>query len=80
MARRTWRWCPGAQRRHAVGTALQQLAAAALASRIGGMAVPDAQSGFRALSRGVAQAGAAHGAGYDFETALLLAALARAFR
>ncbi len=53
--------------------------AAALASRIGGRAVPDAQTGFRALSRRAAaeirpleQGGYR---GYDFETAFLLAAL-----
>ena len=53
--------------------------AAALASRIGGLAVPDAQTGFRALSRRAAaeirpleQGGYR---GYDFETAFLLAAL-----
>jgi glycosyltransferase involved in cell wall biosynthesis len=53
---------------------------AALASRIGGVAVPDAQSGFRALSRGVAQAVRPGEQGYDFETAFLLAALVRGFR
>jgi len=53
---------------------------AALASRIGGVAVPDAQSGFRALSRAVAQAVRPTEQGYDFETAFLLAALARGFR
>ena len=53
---------------------------AALASRIGGVAVPDAQSGFRALSRDVAQAVRPKEQGYDFETASLLAALATGFR
>ena len=53
---------------------------ATLASRIGGVAVPDAQSGFRALSRGVAQAVRPGEQGYDFETAFLLAALAHGFR
>ena len=53
---------------------------AALASRIGGVAVPDAQSGFRALSRSVAQAVRPEEQGYDFETAFLLATLARGFR
>ena len=53
---------------------------AALASRIGGVTVPDAQSGFRALSRGVAQAVRPAEQGYDFEAAFLLAALARGFR
>jgi glycosyltransferase involved in cell wall biosynthesis len=51
---------------------------AALASRIGGVVVPDAQTGFRALSRRAAEAirPLEHGyGGYDFETAFLLAAL-----
>lgn len=52
---------------------------AALASRIGGMAVPDAQTGFRALSRRVAEAIRPGERGYDFETAFLLAALTRGF-
>jgi glycosyltransferase involved in cell wall biosynthesis len=49
---------------------------AALASRIGGVPVPDAQSGFRALSRRVAEAIRPAERSYDFETAFLLAALA----
>jgi len=53
---------------------------AALASRIGGVAVPDAQTGFRALSRRAAQAVRPGEQGYDFETAFLLAALARGLR
>ena len=53
---------------------------AALASRIGGVAVPDAQTGFRALSRHVAQAVRPGERGYDFETAFLLAVLARGLR
>ena len=53
---------------------------AALASRIGGVAVPDAQSGFRALSRRAAQAVRPGEQGYDFETAFLLAALAQGLR
>ena len=53
---------------------------AALASRIAGMAVPDAQSGFRALSRRVAQAVRPGEQGYDFETAFLLATLSQGFR
>jgi glycosyltransferase involved in cell wall biosynthesis len=52
---------------------------AALASRIGGVAVPDAQSGFRSLSRRVAEAIRPGEQGYDYETAFLLAALARGF-
>ena len=53
---------------------------AALASRIGGVAVPDAQSGFRALSRRAAQAVRPGQQGYDFETAFLLAALGQGLR
>jgi len=53
---------------------------AALASRIGGVAVPDAQSGFRALSRRAAQAVRPGEQGYDFETAFLLAALTQGLR
>ena len=53
---------------------------AALASRIGGVAVPDAQSGFRALSRRAAQAVRPGEQGYDFETAFLLAALGQGLR
>jgi glycosyltransferase involved in cell wall biosynthesis len=53
---------------------------AALASRIGGVAVLDAQTGFRALSSRVAQAVRPTEQGYDFETAFLLAALARGYR
>ena len=52
---------------------------AALASRIGGVAVPDAQTGFRALSRGLAEAIRPAERGYDFETAFLLATLVRGF-
>jgi glycosyltransferase involved in cell wall biosynthesis len=51
--------------------------AAALASRIGGRAVPDAQTGFRALSRHAAEAVRPRERRYDFETAFLLEALAR---
>jgi len=53
---------------------------AALASRIGGQPIADAQTGFRAFSRAVAQAARPAGSGYDFETAFLLQALARGFR
>lgn len=52
---------------------------AALASRIGGVAVHDAQTGFRALSRRVAEAIRPAERGYDFETAFLLAALTGGF-
>jgi glycosyltransferase involved in cell wall biosynthesis len=50
---------------------------AALASRIGGLAVPDAQTGFRALSRHIAEVIRPAEQAYDFEAAFLLAALAR---
>jgi len=53
---------------------------AALASRIGGQPIADAQTGFRAFSRAVAQAAAPAGSRFDFETAFLLQALARGFR
>jgi hypothetical protein len=48
---------------------------AALASRVGGVAVPDAQTGYRALARTVAEMIRPRERGYDFETAFLLAAL-----
>jgi glycosyltransferase involved in cell wall biosynthesis len=53
---------------------------AALASRIGGTSVPDAQTGFRALSRHAAQTVRPDERRYDFETAFLLEALARGLR
>jgi glycosyltransferase involved in cell wall biosynthesis len=53
---------------------------AALASRIGGVRVADAQTGFRAMTRAVAQAIQPAERGYDYETAFLLAALARGLR
>jgi len=53
---------------------------AALASRIGGQPIVDAQTGFRAFSRAVAHAARPAGSRYDFETAFLLQALARGFR
>jgi glycosyltransferase involved in cell wall biosynthesis len=53
---------------------------AALASRIGGVAVLDAQTGFRALSSRVARAVRPTEQGYDFETAFLLAALVGGYR
>ena|SRR5881628_1206919 len=49
----------------------------ALASRIGGIRVPDAQTGFRALSRRAAEGVRPAEQGYDFETAFLLEALAQ---
>jgi glycosyltransferase involved in cell wall biosynthesis len=53
---------------------------AALASRIGGQPIADAQTGFRAFSRAVAQAVRPAALHYDFETAFLLEALGRGFR
>jgi|SRR5690242_2336644 len=53
---------------------------ATLASRIGGAAVTDAQTGFRAISRRLAEAVRPSQTGYDFETAFLLAALVEGYR
>lgn len=53
---------------------------ATLASRIGGAAVTDAQTGFRAISRRLAEAVRPSETGYDFETAFLLAALVEGYR
>jgi glycosyltransferase involved in cell wall biosynthesis len=53
---------------------------AALASRVGGIRVPDAQTGFRAIARSLAEAIHPVEHGYDFETAFLLAALAQGVR
>jgi glycosyltransferase involved in cell wall biosynthesis len=53
---------------------------AALASRVAGVAVPDAQTGYRALARSVAEMIRPRERGYDFETAFLLAALAGGVR
>ena len=53
---------------------------AALASRVGGVTVPDAQTGYRALARVVAQMIRPRERGYDFEAAFLLAALASGVR
>ena len=53
---------------------------AALASRVGGIRVPDAQTGFRAIARSLAEAIHPAEHGYDFETAFLLAALAQRVR
>ncbi|HEX4600600.1 MAG TPA: glycosyltransferase family 2 protein [Gemmatimonadales bacterium] len=50
---------------------------AALASRIGGTVVPDAQTGFRAMTRRAAAAVQPVERRYDFETAFLLDALTR---
>jgi len=53
---------------------------ATLASRIAGRAVPDAQTGFRALARQAAELVRPSEVRYDFEAAFLLEALARGLR
>jgi glycosyltransferase involved in cell wall biosynthesis len=53
---------------------------AALASRIGGRPVQDAQTGFRAFTRAVAEAVRPPETRYDYEAAFLLGALERGFR
>jgi glycosyltransferase involved in cell wall biosynthesis len=53
---------------------------AALASRIGGQRIADAQTGFRAFSRGLALAVRPAALRYDFEAVFLLEALGRGFR
>ena len=53
---------------------------AALASRVGGVTVPDAQTGFRAIARPLAEAIRPAEHGYDFETAFLLATLVQGLR
>ena len=50
------------------------------ASRVGGVRVPDAQTGFRAIRRAVVDAIQVGERGYDYETAFLLEALARRIR
>lgn len=53
---------------------------AALASRVGRVPVADAQTGFRAFSRRVAETVRPHESRYDFESAFLLAALVAGHR
>lgn len=53
---------------------------ATLVSRVAGTAVPDAQTGFRALSRRAAELVRPREPGYEFETAFLLEALALGLR
>lgn len=53
---------------------------AALASRIGGRPIPDAQTGFRAFTAAVAAMVRPPQSHYDYETAFLLEALARRVR
>ncbi len=63
-----------------VGRRCTNWLSAALASRIGGTGIPDAQTGFRALSRRVAETVQPAERGYAFETAFLLEVLARGLR
>ena len=51
-----------------------------LASRVGGVTVPDAQTGFRAMARSVAEGIRPPEQSYDFEIAFLLAALVEGLR
>jgi hypothetical protein len=53
---------------------------AALATRVGGARVPDAQTGFRAFARRVAERVRPGERRYDYEAAFLLGALAAGFR
>lgn len=53
---------------------------ARLATRIAGQGVSDAQTGFRAFTRGVAERVQPAGDRYDYETAFLLGACAAGFR
>jgi glycosyltransferase involved in cell wall biosynthesis len=53
---------------------------ATLVSRVAGTPVPDAQTGFRAMSRATAQLVRPSERRYDFETAFLLGVLARGLR
>jgi glycosyltransferase involved in cell wall biosynthesis len=52
----------------------------ALVSRATGAAVPDSQSGYRAMTRAVAEAVQPGGDRYEYETEFLLGAAARGFR
>jgi glycosyltransferase involved in cell wall biosynthesis len=63
-----------------LGRRLTNWLSARLASRIGGQAVSDAQTGFRAFSRDVAERVRPTDAGYEYETAFLLGALGAGFR
>jgi glycosyltransferase involved in cell wall biosynthesis len=63
-----------------LGRRLTNWLSATLASRIGGVPVPDAQTGFRAVSRRAAQTVRPDERRYDFETAFLLHALAGGWR
>ncbi len=63
-----------------LGRRLSNWLSARLASRIGGQAVSDAQTGFRAFSRAVAERVRPTDARYEYETAFLLGALGAGFR
>lgn len=62
------------------GRRLTNRLSAALASRVAGVTIPDAQTGFRAVARRVIEAVQPGERRYDFETAFLLGALAAGFR
>jgi len=62
------------------GRRLTNRLSAALASRIGGRPIPDAQTGFRAFTAVVAAVVRPPQSHYDYETAFLLEALARRVR
>ncbi|HXF96962.1 MAG TPA: glycosyltransferase family 2 protein [Gemmatimonadales bacterium] len=73
----------GARRRTGempLGRRFNNWLSAALATRIGGQPVPDAQTGFRAFTRAVAAAVCPAETCYDYEAAFLLEALERGFR
>lgn len=63
-----------------LGRRLTNWLSARLASRIGGQAVSDAQTGFRAFSRQVAERVRPTDARYEYETTFLLSALGAGFR
>lgn len=63
-----------------VGRRLNNWLSAALAARVGGQPVADAQTGFRAFTRAVAEAVRPSETSYDYEAAFLLGALDRGFR
>ena len=62
------------------GRRLTNRLSAALASRIGGLQIPDGQTGFRAFTAAVAAVVRPAQSHYDYETAFLLEALARGVR
>lgn len=63
-----------------VGRRFNNWLSAALAARVGGQPVADAQTGFRAFTRAVAEAVRPSETSYDYEAAFLLGALDRGFR